>query len=203
VIDMFVCSGTAGKSPWRIHRIDASSKATLFAEIAEGLLLNGFTPFFGHSALVADSYLGAVFQIDLVDGSANTWFQHSELGKSSDRAAVPGVNGIKCFEQGVYVTNTDSARLIKIEVGSGGEAKTPTIVEYNLIGDDFAFDRGGNIYVATHSGNSVLRLSPTGRRSIIGRAEQGLAGSTACAFERRMRTVRVFTSPRPAVLCRL
>jgi hypothetical protein len=88
---MFVCSGTAGKSPWRIHRIDASSKATLFAEIAEGLLLNGFTPFFGHSALVADSYLGAVFQIDLVDGSANTWFQHSDW---ESRQIVPPFLGL-------------------------------------------------------------------------------------------------------------
>ena len=182
--DTFVCSGSAGKPPWTVFHLDQAENVNAVVTIPDALLLNGFTPFRGTSALVADSYLGAVFEVDLVKKSFRKWLQHELLGKSTDRKAVPGANGIKCFGDAVFVSNTDSGRIIRIPVNSDGNAENPVIVERDLVGDDFAFDREGTLYIATHSGNSVVKVARAGERTMIAGPLQGMAGSTACAFGR-------------------
>ncbi len=180
--ETFVCSGAVGKNPWKVFRIDSEGRHSLLVEIPEALLLNGFTPFRGRTALAVDSYLGAIFEVNLDDRRYQMWLQHELLGKRSDREVMPGVNGIKCFQNAVFVTNTDSERLIKVEVVENGAAGAPIVLEENLVGDDFAFDSTGALYVATHSQNGIMKLSSTGQRRTIAGPRQGMVGATACTF---------------------
>ncbi len=61
-------------------------------------------------------------------------------------------------------------------------AGTPELFLDKLNLDDFAIDDDGTIYATTHIYNSVLKITQEGKITIIGEAEQGLAGSTAVAF---------------------
>jgi sugar lactone lactonase YvrE len=48
--------------------------------------------------------------------------------------------------------------------------------------DDFAVDTEGNLYGATHVYNSVVRITPDRKITVIAGLEEGMAGSTATAF---------------------
>jgi hypothetical protein len=181
--ETYICSGSAGKAPWSVVRIDEAGELSVVVEISDALLLNGFTPFRGDSALVVDSYLGAIFEINLKTGSYRIWLQHALLAKSTVLKMVPGANGIKCFDATVFVTNTDSAQIINITVRDG-QAEYVTVLQEKLAGDDFAIDREGALYIATHSQNGLVKLSPRGERTLLAGPHQGMAGATACAFGR-------------------
>lgn len=89
------------------------------------------------------------------------------------------------FGDKVFVTNTDRALILEIPLNPDGSAGGINVVAEGLRGDDMAFDALGNLYVTTHIHNSLVRLSPTGERVAIAGPEQGMPGSTSCAFGRR------------------
>jgi hypothetical protein len=54
----------------------------------------------------------------------------------------------------------------------------------DMLCDDLAFSEGGDLFMATHPLNSVVRISPSRDIVVLGGAEQGLTGATAVAFGR-------------------
>ena len=58
------------------------------------------------------------------------------------------------------------------------------IAATRLLADDFAFGMSGSLYVTTHPEHTLVRLEPSGARTTLAGPEQGMVGSTACAFGR-------------------
>jgi hypothetical protein len=65
-----------------------------------------------------------------------------------------------------------------------GSAGSLEIAATRLLADDFAFGMSGSAYVTTHPEHTLVRLEPSGARTTLAGPEQGMVGSTACAFGR-------------------
>lgn len=181
---LYVACGIPGESPGRIFHIDAAGRLDLIVEIADALFLNGMTPWTGYRLLAVDSLLGRVYAIDVKARRASVWFEHELLKKITSFPMMPGVNGIKRFGDGVYVTNTDRAIVLCIPVEADDRPGPIRVVAVQLRGDDFAFDMDGSAYIATHVENTLVKLSRDGERVSIAGPDQGMPGSTAAAFGR-------------------
>lgn len=53
-----------------------------------------------------------------------------------------------------------------------------------LLADDFAFGASGSVYITTYPQHTLVRLEPSGAHTTLAGPEQGMIGSTACAFGR-------------------
>ena len=182
---VYACGGTIGTPTGYVWHIGLDGSIRECLRIEEAIFLNGLTPLRSGTALTVDSLLGAIYEIDLKGRTARRWFQHEQLTKCSDEPMLPGVNGIKVFGDKVFVTNTDRALILEIPINPDGSAGDIKVVAEDLRGDDMAFDALGNLYITTHIHNSLVRLRPTGDRTAIAGPEQGMPGSTSCAFGRR------------------
>ena len=65
-----------------------------------------------------------------------------------------------------------------------GSAGSLEIAAARLLPDDFAFGMSGALYITTHSEHTLVRLGPSGARTTLAGPDQGMVGSTACAFGR-------------------
>jgi hypothetical protein len=63
--------------------------------------------------------------------------------------------------------------------GSAGPVET---VWRDVVGDDIAFGESGSLYITTHPEQSLVRIESSGKRTTIAGPDQGMVGSTACAF---------------------
>ncbi len=150
--------------------------------LPDAVFLNGITPLSGTQYLTADSYRGAIWLIDIAQRRASIWLEHPLLARRSSESNIPAANGLKRFNDNLYVSNTDKMLLLRIPVTTADEPGEPEIVVEQTNIDDFAFDVEGNLYGATHIYNSVVRITPDGSTTIIAQAEQSVIGSTAVAF---------------------
>lgn len=98
---------------------------------------------------------------------------------------LPGVNGIKMYQNIAYVTNTDRAIVltVKINPGEGAVLGDVEVITSKLVDDDLAVDVNGCLYINTHVHNSIIRLNPaTGLREELAGEDEGFAGCTTDAF---------------------
>jgi hypothetical protein len=181
---LFVNVGEPGQKGWSIHRValDGSSRKVL--DVPEALFLNGSTFFRGASLLVADSILGTVFEVDVRTGEYRPWLAHESLRKLTSEPMIPGVNGVRSFRRHVYFTSTERALILRVPVTPEGDAGVVETLATRFLGDDFAFDVDGNLYVTTHVHNQVQRLSNKGERSVLAGPDEGMHGATSAAFGR-------------------
>lgn len=150
--------------------------------LPDAIFLNGITPLSSSQYLIADSYRGAIWLIDLTQASGSIWLEHDLLARSNADNVIPAANGLKRFGSFLYVSNTEKMLLLRIPINRANEPSEPEIFVEQTNIDDFAFDVEGNLYGATHIYNSVVRIAPDGSTTIIAQAEQGVIGSTAVAF---------------------
>ncbi len=136
----------------------------------------------GDRYLIADSYRGAIWELDVAERSVRVWLEHPELARSSPDKEFPAVNGLKLYGDSLYASNTEKMQLVKIPIQADGQPGEPEIFLRAVNLDDFAFDQEGNLYGTTHIYNSVVKIAPDGTMTTIAEAEQGMAGSTAVAF---------------------
>jgi sugar lactone lactonase YvrE len=134
-----------------------------------------------NTALICDAYKGCIWSYDLQSNKAEIWLQHPLLTRADETSPIPAANGIKLYNDIVFVSNTDKHLFITIPLKDTA-AGTPEIFLDKVNIDDFAIDEAGTIYAATHIYNSVLKITPAKNITLIGEAEQGLTGSTAVAF---------------------
>jgi sugar lactone lactonase YvrE len=167
-----------------VFQISPQGEIEVMVTIPDAIFLNGMTHLDGDRYLIADSYRGAIWALDVGKKTAQIWLEHPHLARSTPDKEFPAANGLKIFEDALYVSNTEKMQVVKIPIQpdlSPGEPEGwgPTV---NL--DDFAFDMAGNLYGTTHVYNSVVKISPDGTMLTIAEAEQGMTGSTALAFGR-------------------
>jgi hypothetical protein len=168
-----------GKEP-AVFTVDARGRSEFLMRLPGGQFPNGVLRFGDGRYLVADSYRGAIWNIDSVKKSATVWLEHESLTRADVNNPTPAVNGIKVFGGALYASNTARQLLVRIPIVNGA-AGTPQTLMQRIGLDDFAFDEAGVLYGTTHVYNSLVRVTPQGAVSVIAGLAQGMAGSTAVA----------------------
>lgn len=167
-----------------IFKISLQGTVDRLVELPEAIFLNGLTHFIGNIYLIADSYRGAIWQLDAVQGSYRLWLEHPLLARTSPDKEFPAINGLKILGNVLYGSNTEKQHIVQIPIQANQQPGEPEIFVSQVNIDDFAFDQAGNLYGTTHVYNSVVKIAPDGSVLTIAQAEQGMVGSTALAFGR-------------------
>lgn len=150
--------------------------------VPDAAFLNGIIAIAPDLYLMADSYRGAIWIFELATKAVKIWLEHPLLARSDSSDPFPAANGLKRFGDVLYVSNTQKKLLLRIPLDYNLAPQDPEIFVSGTNIDDFAFDAHGNLYGATHVYNSVLRIDPSGKTTIIAQAKQGVTGCTAVAF---------------------
>jgi hypothetical protein len=185
---VFISNGNLLLSAWNdqniptVFVISPQGDATVLITIPDAVFLNGLTPFAGERYLIADSYRGAIWELNTAEKTVRVWLEHPALARSSADKEFPAVNGLKIYGNTLYASNTEKMQLVKIPIQLDGQPDEPEIFLQPVNLDDFAFDQDGNLYGTTHIYNSVVKITPDGHMTTIAHAEQGMTGSTALAF---------------------
>lgn len=174
-------SGWDDQNTCVIWQITVAGVASVIASLPDAVFLNGLTRLTDDRYLIADSYRGAIWELDLTQGSVQIWLEHPLLARKDLDNGTPAVNGLKIFEHVLYASNTQNAQIVRIPIQADRPGE-PEIFVQNANIDDFAFDKRGNLYGTTHIFNSVVKIAPEGRITTIAQAEQGMVGTTAVAF---------------------
>jgi hypothetical protein len=133
--------------------------------------------------LVADDAAATVWQVDPKTGASHAWLAGGLLEAQNPDLPI-GPNGVKVFNNAVYITNTGTGAIIRVPILADGSAGIPSIYASGLMLDDFAFGSDGSIFLATQVRNSVVRLFPDGTTTTIATDVDGLLGDSALAFGR-------------------
>jgi uncharacterized protein YciI len=80
------------------------------------------------------------------------------------------------------VSNSGRGAILRIPVLADDRAGKAEVWATNIVGDDFAVDEAGDLYVPTHPMQSVVHLRADGTRTTIATPAQGLTGPTAVTF---------------------
>ena len=186
--DGTLIAASTGSSPPGIYRLEMGQAPKLLVPIPDAKLLNGMMQLGGGRFLVADSYDSCIREFDVASGHSRVWLKHPSLANASDPfhpvPQFPGVNGLKRFGDTIYASSTEQQKLVAIPLNADLSAGEPRVFMTLINIDDFAFDVEGNIYATTHIYNTVVRITPDRRVTVIAGLEQGVAGSTAVAFGR-------------------
>jgi hypothetical protein len=181
--DLYVAVGEPGAHAPTLWRLDPGTGAgEPFMALADMIFANGVTNFAPAALLIADSWQGRLVRVDLSARAAVTWFQHEALTRAPGIDFLPGANGVKRWGEEVTVSSNGRAELYRIPVRSDGSAGEASLIADRLRVDDIAYDADGRLYLTTHIGHSLDRLGRDGTRVSLAGPDQGLAGSTACAF---------------------
>lgn len=167
-----------------LFRVSADGKVETLITMPDAVFPNGLTHLANDRYLMADSYRGAIWELDISQRSARIWLEHPLLARTTPESRLPAVNGLKIFNGILYASNLDKAHLLRIPVSQNDKPGRPEIFVQGAAIDDFAFDVEGNLYGATHLTNNVVRITPDGSITTIAQAEQGVTGCTAVAFGR-------------------
>jgi sugar lactone lactonase YvrE len=166
-----------------VWQVSVAGKVDVLATLPDALFLNGLTLLSDSLYLIADSYRGAIWELDAAQGTVRIWLEHPLLAQETPENPTPAVNGLKIFKQVLYASNTQNAQIVRIPIASDQPGEPEVFVENANI-DDFAFDCVGNLYGTTHVFNSLVKITPDGSLTILAQAEQGMVGTTAVAFGR-------------------
>jgi sugar lactone lactonase YvrE len=181
---LWMTAGPLRKGPAYVYRIERDGAVRQWCELSDALFINGCTMHpNGRTLLVCESGTGRILAIDLdKPGRFHVWLQGDRL-----RAVVPGypgANGIKIREGWAWISVSGRRMMVRVPIKADGSAGEIEIAATHLVADDFAFGMSGGVYVTTHPAHTLVRLEPSGARTTLAGPEQGMVGSTACAFGR-------------------
>jgi sugar lactone lactonase YvrE len=168
-----------GKEP-AVFTVDVQGRSELLMRLPDAQFPNGVVRLAAGRYLVADSYRGAIWDVDSVEKSAKVWLEHESLTRADPNNPTPGVNGLKVSGGALYASNTARQLLVRIPIVNGAAGTAQTLMQ-GIGLDDFAFDDSGVLYGATHVYNSLVRVTPQGAVTVMAGLAQGMAGSTAVA----------------------
>lgn len=165
-----------------VWRISSTGETEVLTTLPDAIFLNGLTRLVGDRYLIADSYRGAIWELDAVQGEVKIWLEHPLLTRQNLDNSTPAINGLKIYNRVLYASITQNAQVIKIPLQADLQPNEPQVFIRNVNMDDFAFDQLGNLYGTTHVYNSLVKITPDGNVITIAQIDQGMAGSTAAAF---------------------
>ncbi|WP_218080235.1 SMP-30/gluconolactonase/LRE family protein [Anthocerotibacter panamensis] len=172
-----------GKTPG-IWRIAPNGAASMIARLPSGAWPNGLD--FGPDGMLytPDSSLAAIWRIDPETGRFEQASDDKVLTARPFIALAPGANGLHFVGRDMIVTVSDSTKVLKFTLGENGTFGRPAILANGIPGDDFAVGEDGSLFITTHPYDTVVRVAPDGRRSIIADARQHIVGATDAVFGR-------------------
>ncbi|AGP53980.1 hypothetical protein M271_11915 [Streptomyces rapamycinicus NRRL 5491] len=176
----WVISGTIGEPGWCLDRV-RQGEVTHACDLPQLRFGNGMARD-GRRLLIADSALGTVLAVDLDTRRAAQWIHHELFTPLEQAVGVPGINGITVAGDYVFLANSARALLLRVPAAATDTTHLEIVAE-RLFADDFAVHDDGTLYLATHIFDSVLRLTPGGRRTEIARADQGVETCTSVAID--------------------
>ena len=180
---LFAAVGEPGAGEPALWRLDPHTGAgEVWMPLTGMKFANGVTNFAPGQLMITDSWHGALMLVDISARKVSVWFQDIHLTRAPGFDFLPGANGVKRFGDHVTVSSTGRALLLRVAVQADGSAGPLGVLSERLRVDDLAFDVDGAAYLTTHIGHSLDRFSPDGARITLAGPEQGMAGSTACAF---------------------
>lgn len=167
-----------------IWRVTPSGAAAKFASLPSGAWPNGLD--FGPDGMLysPDSSLAQVWRIDPATGKGEVALRDQRLAARPFIALAPGANGLHFAGRDMIVTVSDSTEVLKYPLADDGRFGAPTMIARGIPGDDFAIGKDGSLFVTTHPYNTLVRISPDGRRTIIADARQLIVGATDATFGR-------------------
>ncbi len=126
---------------------------------------------------VADSVLGTLWRVSIHGGTPIAWASGPQLAPKS----FIGANGIKVHHGAVWVSNFDTASLLRIPITDGGRAQTIQTRATGLTAlDDFAFvGNGDTLLAALNSPSQLALVKPDGTHTIVLTAADGLSNPTS------------------------
>ena len=181
---LWMTGGTLREGPGYIWRAEPSGAVRQWCELPDALFMNGCTLHpNGRMLLACESASGHILAIDLDQpGRWDLWLQGDRL-----RPVVPGYpgsNGIKIRDGWAWISVSGRRLMVRVPIQPDGSAGAIEIAAARLSADDFAFGMSGSLYITTHPEHTLVRLDPSGARTTLAGPEQGMVGSTACAFGR-------------------
>jgi hypothetical protein len=152
---------------WQPGRPVAVAKILELQEPVRGL--NGSCLMGPGVILVADSFAGLIWRVDLAPGAssakAQVWLKHSSMTSNPNGPMPdqPGINGLAFAPRThfLYFTSTAQQLLMRVPVEPHtleaiGE---PEFIADGMMGDDLCIDEEADVaYVATHRQNSIDRV---------------------------------------------
>jgi len=179
---LWMTSGTLYEGPGFIWRVERTGAVRQWCELPDATFMNGCTMHpNGRMILACESSSGQIRGIDLGQpGRYDVWLQGDRLRPFVPK--WPGSNGIKIREGWAWITVSGRRLLVRVPIQSDGSSGAIEIGPGRLSADDFAFGMSGSLYITTHPEHTLVRLDPSGARTTLAGPEQGMVGSTACAF---------------------
>jgi hypothetical protein len=176
-----------------VFLVSATGKSEVLTKLDGGMFPNGVLRLSSGRFLVADSYKGAIWEVNTATRTASIWIADELLSRGSTDNPTPAVNGIKFFAGSVYASNTATQLLIRIPIVEGKPGK-PELLRKGLGLDDFDFGPDGTLYGATHVYNSLVSVKSDGTVTVLAGLAQGLAGSTAVATKQNKTGVTLYVT---------
>ncbi|KAI1101672.1 hypothetical protein F4804DRAFT_315212 [Jackrogersella minutella] len=159
-------------------------------------LINGIASIPGTqpAVLAADGLLGLISRVDVTTGRYEIVLDIPELKPVAGRPLYIGANGLKVQDGFVYWSNTGRVSLYRFRIDDkgypikGSDVEKVATVEGASGVDDFAFDKEGNIWVATDINNTIVTIRKGGFQTVAvgSTTELTVGGDTAVGFGRTL-----------------
>jgi hypothetical protein len=166
----------------------AGVKVEKVVDIKEAIFLNGATRLDSASKklLIADSFLGAVWEVDVDKGTYELGIEIPEMKPTGGPGLSIGVNGIKVKDGYLYFDNTAQESLSRVDIDevSGAISGAVELLASGIQPDDFVIGEGGLIWIAQNSRNTISVLLKNGTVVDVAGSKNSLLvpGPSACEF---------------------
>jgi hypothetical protein len=176
-----------------IGKFVSKASVSKIASLPEASFLNGMTLLAPLSAylLIADSGLGVVWRLNYLTGEYEIVLDNALMKSVPNPLGITlGINGVHTRNGDLYFTNSVQDLLARVPISATGTATgSYEVVAENGSGDDFAFDKQGNAYIAQDPGDALQQVTPAGKVTVLAGSTNStiLEGDTSAAFGRTWR----------------
>ena len=173
-------------SVWRIDlngvkikphgQLSIAPKVSKTVDIPQAKFLNGMATLSETTGLVliGDIGAGVVYRLNVHTAQYSIAINNSLTAVASSPVfGIVGVNGIAIRDNELYVANTGQSLIGRVAISANGTPAGPPIIiaralNSSLQFDDFALGPlSHDIFAATGSGNSIVKITPEGKQTII------------------------------------
>jgi hypothetical protein len=173
---------------------DLCNRVSEAVNIAPSRLLNGVTTLDTNAGmvLVADSELGLIWRVETNSLNYEIALQDDTMAPRETLNRLIGINGVRVWKDYVYYNNRPLQLMCRVRVDRAtGQAAGPyEVIAQGVLGDDFAVDQDGTVYVAEMTENVVTRVQLDGSQAVfVGNlSSTDVAGDISCIWENRGRS---------------
>ncbi|KAJ9655900.1 hypothetical protein H2198_005341 [Neophaeococcomyces mojaviensis] len=176
-VNVFTCNISAldctlgSASTWLVdfRRHGTHPKVSQVVSWPQAKFLNGMAALNDHILLIADSFLGGIWSLDINSGVQKLLFTETTMSGTAE--SPTGVNGIRIWDRTLYFTNTakDTLNSISIDPKTGKKTGDAVVIASGLLNpDDLEIDGRNDVaYVANGLGNQILRIDLKDGRSEV------------------------------------